>query len=701
MKILSIKYKNYRCFNDLSLDFKTKPGKNIFMVVAPNGGGKTEMLFSFQWVLYGFDFSLLKQKQDTPYSLNSSLHQALERGRAGDSRTCSVELEFEVDGIVYNVLRSEKFTKKFKGDDVWSETSVSLSNTDPNGVRSLPIDDPEIVEARLSKIIPKKILQGIIFDGERMKELSQVTDESREAVEGVIRQITNEELFERCKTELGAILKENSRAIKSVGRKAGGNDEVAEIENEIQETLSSIESKTDEQDIKKFQVREIEARLKEIHRALSESKETKALEERRTELNSNLDTEIDELADLYDTLRDDLDNGYLLISDEILDDVDQLIKEYDIPSGLTVTAVRNILSRPTCICGEPWTDEHRKKLSDLIEQLPPDNLNSTLGEMVSHAREDKNDLKKLLKRTFDQIRTHEKDINKLKQEIADISTRISEGAPEQIKQLEEENIKKTKELGILEERINLLDEELPILKRKLIQLRKDRDESGKSSNTLKLLTKRETFITKCLNALKALDEYNKMVSLQEINDRINDSYKQLSEDYSNGRRLYIVQYDKRSKYRMATYIEKKFNDIYKEDPAAIAVLRSEPGILDPVAALKEMAIRKVLEPNSTGQAKINTLAFAKSILDYSRAERDEDSTEISRSYPFLIDSPFTELSDGNLRQSAACLHTFAEQVILMISKESLSGVQDLILPHVGGKATFAKKNNDASSTLEN
>lgn len=700
MKILSIKYKNYRCFNDLKISFNTEPGKNIFMVVAPNGGGKTEMLFSFQWVLYGFDFSLLKQKQDTPYSLNSTLHQSLERGRAGDSRTCSVELEFEVEGLVYNVVRSEKFTKKYKGDDVSSETSVSLSNTDVNGVRSLPITDPEMVEAKLSKIIPKKILQGIIFDGERMKELSQVTDESREAVEGVIRQITNEELFERCKTELNTILKENSRAIKSVGRKTGGSEEVVELENEIQETLNAIEVKTDELDIKKFSVKELEARLKEIHKALEDSKETKNLEENRTKLKAELDKKLDVLSDLYDTLRDDLDNGYLLISDKVLDDVDQLIKEYDIPSGLTVTAVRNILSRPTCICGEPWTEEHRKKLTDLIEQLPPDNVNSTLGEMVNNARENKADLTNLLKRTFKQIRDNEKEINKLKENLVEISTRISEGAPEQIKQLEEENIRKTKELGLLEERIKLLNEELPLLKRKLIQLRKDRDEIGKSSGVLTLLSKREAFITKCLNALKAIDEYNKMVSLQEINNRINDSYKALSEDYANGRRLYIVQYDKKTKYRMATYIEKKFNDIYVEDPASIEVLKREPGILDPVAALKEFSIRKVLEPNSTGQAKINTLAFAKAILDYSRAKRDENSTEISRSYPFLIDSPFTELSNDNLKQSALCLHSFAEQVILMISDESLSGVEKLIRPYVGGTVTFEKKKNDASTTIK-
>ncbi|MDE6407972.1 MAG: AAA family ATPase, partial [Anaeroplasmataceae bacterium] len=65
MKFLRIKYKNYRCFIDAELSFKTDEKKNIALIVAPNGGGKTEMLFSFWWVLYNFNFKDLKGKEDT------------------------------------------------------------------------------------------------------------------------------------------------------------------------------------------------------------------------------------------------------------------------------------------------------------------------------------------------------------------------------------------------------------------------------------------------------------------------------------------------------------------------------------------------------------------------------------------------------------------------------------------------------------
>ena len=63
MKFLRIKYENYRCFKEVELSFKTQDAKNIALIVAPNGGGKTEMLFSFWWVLYDFNFKDLKARK--------------------------------------------------------------------------------------------------------------------------------------------------------------------------------------------------------------------------------------------------------------------------------------------------------------------------------------------------------------------------------------------------------------------------------------------------------------------------------------------------------------------------------------------------------------------------------------------------------------------------------------------------------------
>ena len=77
MRINYIKYHNYRCFENVTINFDTNSQKNISLVKGVVGSGKTEMLFSFQWVLYGFDFKRMREKEETPYSINSALYHRL------------------------------------------------------------------------------------------------------------------------------------------------------------------------------------------------------------------------------------------------------------------------------------------------------------------------------------------------------------------------------------------------------------------------------------------------------------------------------------------------------------------------------------------------------------------------------------------------------------------------------------------------
>ena len=189
MKINYIKYHNYRCFKDVTIRFDTTEDKNISLVLGVNGSGKTEMLFSFQWVLYGFDFSSMREKEETPYSLNSTLHHRLEVNRHANSEDCWVELCFTNKSTEYFVKRTETFMRL--NDKITSNTKVELSYNKPNGERTAPETNKELIEELLSRIIPKSILEGITFDGERMKKLNIVGDQSKETIKNVISLVTN------------------------------------------------------------------------------------------------------------------------------------------------------------------------------------------------------------------------------------------------------------------------------------------------------------------------------------------------------------------------------------------------------------------------------------------------------------------------------------------------------------------------------
>lgn len=266
MKFLKIKYTNFRCFNDVEITFDTTKDKNISLIIAPNGGGKTEMLFSFWWVLYGFDFSTLKGKQDTPYSLNSSKYLELKSTNEKQEYTATVELFFEYDNVKYRLIRKEQFVKNYKNINI--KQYVELSHYNENGSLSLRTTDPEDVKKIISRIIPDKILNGIIFDGERMQELNNDDDKSKAAIEGIIQDITNESLFEQCKIEFDELYKENSKEEKKVSKKIGNNsleeilDQIMNAEDELANTKILHDTTKSNIDLLKKEIDNISKELK-------------------------------------------------------------------------------------------------------------------------------------------------------------------------------------------------------------------------------------------------------------------------------------------------------------------------------------------------------------------------------------------------------------------------------------------------------
>lgn len=696
MKFLRIKYENYRCFKDVELSFKTQDAKNIALIVAPNGGGKTEMLFSFWWVLYDFNFKDLKGKEDTPYSLNSALYRKLEETQQIQRFTCSVELEFEHDNVIYIMKRIEVFFRNRNG--IENEQTVELSTISSNGERSLPERDKDIVEKRLTDIIPKSILYGIIFDGERMKQLSSVDEVSKTAVEGVIRHITNEELFELCRTEFTDLENKVSTDLKKAAKKKKNSD-LESIVNKLERYGSDLSFNKTLLKTKKERLEEVQAELADISSELKKNETSKIFEQKRSEYKIELDRRNKELETATDEFYKNLYEGYLMISAPLFNDVTESIEHKDVPFGLTVEAVKSILGRTKCICGHNIGAEEKQAMEDLIESLPPDNISSTINEMLRQTEMHVDDVKKSLKSSFSRIEGLQKDIESIKKDIAYASTQITEGAPEIIKNLELRN----KELVIEEDTLNKdiykIGQDIKYYADEIEHLTKDKEDCKGTDAEVRFYNTKYNFIRKCQKALNEIDEYNKKVSLENINGKINDAYSQISEDFARGRRLYIVQFDTKQKYRLVSYYQYNYESMLNKLTEDGTVKSLTIMGLDE-KQIHEHVVMKVLESNSTGQSKINTLAFAKAILDYSNEERDENSTEITKNYPFLIDSPFTELTDDNLSKSAASLHKFTNQVILMSSADSLASVEDSIVPYVGCRNYLVKADNESFSTLK-
>lgn len=701
MKINRIVFSNYRCFLDGEISFKTDDKKNMTVLIGPNGGGKTETLFAFWWALYDFDFSKLTNKENTPYALNSNLYRELEQSPVGSTKKCSVVLEFEENDTEYVVKKWCEYKKTDK--QIRMEEFREFSYYLNNGELSLPIRDAELINKKLNRIIPKTILYGIIFDGERMQKLNTVDENSTNAIKGVISDITNVELLEKCSEYFSSIKRKLNKDLKNEDKKSG-NLSLDEIINQL-ETKES-EQKKFSQMIEEYseEQEQIDLDLERISNELEKISEVKEIEkERKTQRDSlakyekNLDT-------FYKNFSATLRDGYLIASEKLLIDVENIIKKYDVPQDLTVPAVKNILKRQKCICGREMDHDAIDALNRLIGILPPDNINSTLSEIVRQIRQRISDVKEQAKQNYELITNCEADIKKCKESIASLSTRITsmtDNQDEDIQkaiELEKENKRLLMRKGFLKTEIPSLANDVSELDSEIKRLRDMRKDSNTSSSAIVKINSQLSYIEKCLHALDRIKDINKGTALREINEMISKAYELLSEDAERGRKIRIIQHNKDRKYQIAVYMDEDFNKLlnaWKND--GTYEKKISQGLSD--EEIEEELIVGCVDSNSTGQSKINTFAFVKAILDYSNSPKSEDGIEIRKDYPLLIDAPFGDISAGNLIKSSTELHTFAKQVILMIDEDKYLALRKAFDPYTSQAYVYLKADNSNYSTI--
>ena len=686
MRINYIQYHNYRCFLDAKISFATTDKQNIALVLGVNGSGKTEMLFSFQWVLYGFDFKNLREKDETPYSLNSALYHQLEIDPHAPSVDCWAELSFTHKETEYFVRRTERFFRQNAKPS--SLMSVSFSYSKKNGERSTPEKDKTIVEEQLTRIIPKSILEGITFDGERMKKLNIVDDSSKKVIKNVISLVTNERLFELCLGEIKDVNSDVSRERNKIN-KASGNTSAEELQNEIDQLNDDIED-ADAGIVgveKNLQV--INGKIEEVSQKLAQLEDAKLLEQRRKGLEKDLERVQKEYALGIELFYKRLVDGYFLVTDQLIDDVKESLDTIDVPAGLTVEAVKSIMKRPKCICGCDMNDDIILKLKNLLSTLPPDNISSNILYMANQFEGEKKRTKKLLKEAYDAMHKSKDEVAKIKAELAEVSSSLVTSVSETVRELEQKRNSLFEQKGRLNDKLDKHQNDLERYSKRLKEAKKELEGASGNQKQIKELMAKSMVLEKFKDAIKTIGEKNESLSLISINEYLSRAYNLLSED--TGRRIYLCKYNinKNSKYGLLTYLQSRYTEIRTSwTNSGMMKTYKDSGLTDD--EIHELIVIQASEGKSTGQSKINSLAFAKAILEYSNEDRSSDSLKVSHDYPFLIDSPFTELSDENLMNVAKYINTFAGQVLIMADDTSYGGVEQFVRSFVNTKTQLVK-----------
>jgi len=362
-----------------------------------------------------------------------------------------------------------------------------------------------------------------------------------------------------------------------------------------------------------------------------------------------------------------------------------------------VEAVKSIMKRPKCICGCDMNDDIIHRLTSLLTTLPPDNISSNILYMANQFEGEKKRARESLKEAYGSVIKSKEEVAKIKADLAEISSSLVTSVSEDVRDLESRRNKLYEQKGQLNSNIETNKNNLIRYNKRLNEAKKELVSASGDQARIAELMSQSQILDKFKDAIKRIGELNQALSLVSINEYLSNAYTLLSED--TGRRIYLCQFNSKEKYGLLTYLQSRYNDIRTRwiNSGKMKTLRDEGYSEDEI---HEQLIIKAAEGKSTGQSKVNSLAFAKAILEYSNEDRSNDSLKVSHDYPFLIDSPFTELSDENLSNVAKYINTFARQVIIMADDTSYAGVERFVSKTVNTRTQLIKDKEKGISYIK-
>jgi DNA sulfur modification protein DndD len=700
MRINRIQFNNYRCFLDEEVILpKIENNKNIDLFIAPNGGGKTEFLFSIWWALYpdSFNFNDLKGKEATNYSLNSDLYFQLINGPVGTKKECFVEVEFENEDITYVIKRIETFEKKNYKKPL-QNLSCKFYKIDSNGITTTPISDMKEIDSHLERILPQKVLSGIIFDGERMKKISSIDNESVKSIEGVISDITNKEVLISFENELSTLKNHYQKVINKFAQKLNHADLEEVGKNIVIKDKALTENKLRIANINS-RIPAFEQTLLTISERLRELEDSRNIELKLVAATTNFKHYEEDYEKDWGSFKTQMSkDGSYILTQKLVTDLESVINNTDVPVGLNVKIVENILEKDSCICGSPFTHDMRQNLIELNKKLPPNDINATIKEKTKtvqvNARKSKDNLKSLYKSMDENY----KKIEVTKNEVSILKTQLTESVSGEVSKLERDRAKEEGNLDKLKKDRDLLNYEIEKLNNELTNLYDTQKKITETQDEISYIQNKKDFVEKSLKTVKIIQVKYRMIALSEINVLFKDAYKNISEDYSNGRRAYLTHL-LNNKYLMLTYNENDLINYLFETKGYVKedILSNNVNQEDVENAINEIKIS-----NSTGQQTVLSLAFVKAMLDYSRRESNNRDKELKKvkSYPVVIDAPFSDLSGDNLENASSSINNFSEQVLLLINNESYKNIQTNIEYCINSIHYFHKNKDRQNSTIE-
>jgi DNA sulfur modification protein DndD len=637
---------NFRQFKGRQeIVFSDNRDRNVTIVHAENGFGKTTLLKALLWALYGKEG--LKEDFEKPDRI---LHEGLAcRAKDPNNIAASVELTFKHGDVRY--ILNRKLTLAQQNLDA-RQTTLTL--TVMQGGQTFLEPRPQ---QRIQTIVPIGISGFLFFNGERINYLAeernsgQITEAIQQMLGLKLLRTTIEDIrHQNVRGKLRAEQKETTCEEKRelIDRLSTLEEQVTELKDQRGQTLSNLKA--------------INAEMECVDNKLASNREAHELQAKRIRLSSERD-ELDEKRNEVNKRLSKLisDDGYTILTSQLINRgreiVAQMRSEGKIPARVLNTFLQELLEHSKCICTRRLEEgsPERAAVENLLTIAGDQDFNNAVGALdhaIGHiegvsgqTQEHLNQLKTERLVLARDIRERDEEIEEIHQVLGGKKDEVVTNLEEKRKSLVLEHGAQNASLGRINGQIDNTLEEIGTLEGQIRQI-EDKEEAAARAQ------RRVDAVEDCVGILERI-----LISeTEDLRPLLN------SEIDSHFRKIMTKDYWAELTENYTLRIRKRISggDVIADSVEIDAAL-------------------------STGERTVISLVFIASLV--ALAKRRSEIPTILRdlagsAFPIAIDSPFGSLSI--FREGIAkYIPELAPQVVLFVSPKQYEGDVEAALSSAG------------------
>jgi DNA sulfur modification protein DndD len=617
MKINRIELENFRQFyGKQELVFATDPKKNVTLIHAENGYGKTTLLNAILWAFFNRTTAKFEQPEKI---LN---FEAESEGLT----FASVSVEFQTRNDTYIVNRN--FSSR--SDD----TSFTAFKVGTNGALA-PHPAPKTL---IESIVPPEMAKYFFFDGESAEAFSSATN--HQAVADAIRNILGVAIANTAVNDLKDIR-------KSVDKELGqlqGDEKLKAIEDELAKKIELLEQAVECKANFKSDIATFRSQRDQIVNELRGLEGSRLIQEQRDDKERDLSvltTDIETAKE--EAMRWVGERSTSLVSrkltKETLDFVDEAKLKGRIPSPYNEDVVKDLLEAESCICGrdlKAGTDEWKAVAKLLLDAASAEVIDRALRarSRIRFLREQAAEAPASLQSIQNRLSKMVSKRAELEQVIEDLSQQIQNLPLEDI--VAKERARRDLDFKIEKEvrKLGEMDAGIRKLEAEKLSLEKGLESASRSNKQARKLVTRRRLLESSVKFLEELLKQYETQARAKIESQVND----------------ILDRVAHREYKCRINSDFSIELIY--------VGRSTP--------------------KSSGENQLLSLVFIASLVKFA-AERADDEDLILKPgtiAPLVLDSPFGQLDESYRESTASWMPNLVEQLVLLVS--TTQGTEEVV-----------------------